>query len=174
MRLFAALLLVVGSTGAQERLGFKDLEIGKPFARAASMKDMTCAPYQEAGRKICHYLAAHSARKETIGGRPVQSVSVVTMAGVIQSVLVSFKADGFDDVRDAVASKYQDIRCQPSTVQNRMGAVFDQVQCEASRPEGVLILQKRIQTVDDSMLFIESAAERSRGGKRSATAKKDL
>lgn len=174
MRLIAALLLVAGSAGAQERLGFKDLELGKPFAQAASAKGMKCAPYQEAGRKICHYLAEYSARKETVGGRPVESVSVVTMAGVIQSVLVSFKADGFDDVRDAVASKYHDLRCQASTVQNRMGAVFDQVQCEASRPDGVLILQKRMQTVDDSMLFFESAAERSRDGKRSATAKKDL
>ena len=66
--------------------------------------------------------------------------------GKLEMAMGTYSPVEFEIIKEAFSSKYQKIQCQNSSVQNNMGAKFDQVDCSYMDSEAVLEIRKYMDT----------------------------
>jgi hypothetical protein len=83
-------------------------------------------------------------KKLTIGGVEAKYVADIDyLEGKVSHVLMFFPADSYEQVKTALSSKYK-LRCTHSVIQNRMGAKYQQEDCEVLIPGQILTLNRYI------------------------------
>lgn len=70
--------------------------------------------------------------------------------GTVKSLMFFFDSKGFDGVLAALKEKYPALSCRTESVQNRMGAVFEQTHCHL----GDLALTRYATALDKSLVAI--------------------
>lgn len=90
-----------------------------------------------------------------IGKYDSQGLDLSFRDNQLDSMMFMFAADRFDEVMEAVKSKYPAIQCTSSPLQNRLGAVFEDTQCLLTDALGTLRL-RRFVSLDTSLIGIIS------------------
>lgn len=169
----AALALAVATSAALAQsapLGFKEFVLGAKPDMTDLSKRMKCRP----DGTSCYH-RSQWAEPQTIGGVPADYVRVeMNTDGAIDLVYVSFDPSAFSAVRDGFKEKYPGLNCNQSTVQNKMGARFDQEECVVRSAAGSLLLSKRGHKLAESTLTVIAKARFDDAIKQDAAAKKDL
>ena len=177
MRLsLVAAIVICGTAAAQQAppLGFKDLILGMPLAESGLSTRLNC---KHENPPRCVYLGKYAGGPaETIAGEPINAILLSRRDGAIDSIMVTFKAKAFEQVRDGLAEKYPGLKCAHAQVQNRMGATFDQVVCSYETADGNHVeLDKRGGgTVDESYMYFTTAENRTAAAKQRASGRKDI
>jgi len=76
--------------------------------------------------------------------------------GKLDVFVFFFDANHFDDVLEAVKTKYPSLECAKSNVSNAMGASFDQVKCNLHDQSGSLSLSRFVSDIKTSALSLMS------------------
>lgn len=74
----------------------------------------------------------------------------------LDSFLFYFDSDEFENVLLAVKNKYPSISCKDSKVNNKMGAVYDQIICREYDANAVLSIERFAGNLDTSSLSLDS------------------
>jgi hypothetical protein len=74
----------------------------------------------------------------------------------LHSLLFMLDSKKFTDLYLAISKKYPDIECKESAIQNRMGAVFTQVECVLEDEISELFLKRYASDLDTSILRLDS------------------
>lgn len=152
-----ALLLVCAAAGATEPLGIKGFVLGEDLKAAAARAGMRCQDSPRSGQ-FCY--STESNKPEliaTIAGVPaVRVILSGTEDGKVGSIRYAFKHSDFIFVKGAFAQRYE-LKCVDSTVQNRMGAVFDQTECAYAEQDGKLLLRRRTSDLTQGEVEARSA-----------------
>ncbi len=90
----------------------------------------------------------------TIGGIEGKYLKLKFHEDKLDDIYFSFNSDGFEAVRGAVASKYPALKCKNSTVENRMGASFVQVECNLNSDNAMFSLTRISGDIKTSMLTL--------------------
>ena len=76
--------------------------------------------------------------------------------GKLDELMFFFSAKSFKDVRQAVVSKYPELKCTDNTVSDNMGASYKQVNCKLEDMLGMLKLDRYVRDTDTSALILMS------------------
>lgn len=76
--------------------------------------------------------------------------------GKLDELMFFFSSNSFNDVRQAVISKYPELRCTNSIVTSPAGAKYEQVNCKLEDQLGKLKLDRFVMDVDTSVLILMS------------------
>ena len=89
-----------------------------------------------------------------IGNANVSPLVALFENGKLDSVIGGADVSEFRELADAFAAKYgEPDKTEETTVQNRMGAEFEQVTMKWQFSDGVLVLQARGSTIDESRFY---------------------
>jgi len=161
---------------ANEPLGFKEFEIGGDLAAYAQSAGMRCMPPKE-GVTTCA-TSTPNGSASTIAGVQVERIYFMGLQGRLGDITVRFSSARFAEVLDAYRARFARIKCKESVVQNRMGAKFDQTECEHESAAGLVRLTKRgsnLDTAEVSLTSTELIKFFSRGAEEDRQkAKKDI
>lgn len=95
--------------------------------------------------------------------------------GVLTQFIFFFRPANFEQVRDAITSKYPMLKCEASTVTNRMGGKFTQEECTMTSAGTVLSLRKFVSDIETSSLTMMSSQKLNEAAEaRRKAAAKDL
>lgn len=178
--LLLSLLIFVGLVGAAEPPTLKGIAPGmNDEAIRAIHPEIRCEWIKS--RFGCAYFAKYASTKSealaTLAGAPAIGWVIPMENGRARSVLVSLASSNFDDVRGAFVEKYGAPTAEEkSSIKNRMGATFDQVETRWVIGDHVLRLEKRGGSVDQMGVHLTSAQamkeyERAKAGRRKEGAK---
>lgn len=162
----AAAGLAVGVTIAAPPLEFKGLRPG------LSRSEHELGVFFHCRQDFC--ALQKTAPQQTIAGAPVRGVYLELDGDLIGSVHVVFDSVDFGRVKEAFLAKYPALRCETSSVQNRMGASFDQEICRVRDSSSRLLLHKRAGKIDESDLMIISHAFSEATRQKEASKKGDI
>lgn len=145
--LLATLAPLIAS--AQAPLEIKGRRIGEP--RSELPAGFMCAvPGRNIGDEMC------SGPKTTLAGAPMRMFAVVYKDGGIAAVTAGFSSSDFDLVADSLKEKYgPPSTSETQTVQNAMGAKFQNRIHVWARPDSRLSVTERSGRIDEAMLFLE-------------------
>lgn len=171
-------------------LELKGLYPGQALADAASHAPglmLSCGWASDSkARQTCYYRPPSKYSKEppvpaleTVAGRATISWFLMARDGALASLTATIHSNHFDSIAAALREKFgQEESREASTIQNRAGASFDQVELEWRRGDRTLMLKKRAGKVDTGRIYLvsdqelrDSKAEREKGAKEAA---KDL
>ncbi|KAF0216679.1 MAG: hypothetical protein FD174_3616 [Geobacteraceae bacterium] len=76
--------------------------------------------------------------------------------GKLDELMFFFSSNSFNDVRQAVISKYPELKCTNSTVTSPTGAKYKQVNCKLEDQLGTLRLDRFVRDIDTSALILIS------------------
>ena len=97
--------------------------------------------------EVCGYSNKHHSGApalHTFAGVPVESWTVMLKEGIVHTVMIILPSEKFEDAETAVTERWgKPSHRGTSTVQNRMGATFDQVDARWLREGSVLRGMKR-------------------------------
>ena len=180
--LLTSLALLTATTHAQDAapLDIKGFRLGMPQAEAVAKGGLECSRLAGTTRTFCSKSwRSRNEAVDTVAGVPTTYFHVGILPDeTVGSIYVTFAADQFDKVRQALASKYPTLQCKNSIVQNRAGASFDQVDCDMAQNGHTLLLEKRSSKVDISSINLISAAQfkelQESEAARKEKAKKDI
>jgi hypothetical protein len=161
----------------------KGLTIGMDRAAVQSrLPEMFCMPSKEIpGREVCVNQRGKSAKLgdlETYAGQAIDSFGVSFQGGKLRHISLRLSTSKFLPVSTALSEKYGSPAIEKSTVQNRMGATFDQEEHTWKDGDDRLVARKRGSKLDlmEVTLSSESAtrqdAEEAKA--RAKDASKDL
>ena len=109
----------------------------------------------------------------TIGGVYPSDIEYAPFVRYINGELSLFQfmfdSVNFNQMREAVASKYPSLQCEQSEIKNRMNASFQQVKCKLNSPSGILEMSKYADNVVKGHLTMTSYAEINKVVKRVVT-----
>ena len=92
----------------------------------------------------------------------------------VATLYFKFDSANFDAVFDAVKSKYPSIRCERSEIQNRMGASFQQIECQLSSINGLMTLSRYSGSISDGSIYMASRSRLDSSAKESEKKKSDI
>ena len=164
----AFVIAAFASTGYSQQPppGFKDLVPGQPKG------DGDIAAALECRGDTCSYIpgvAVGVVRHEmTIGGSEILAIVATLKEGVIQAVLVQFHLEAFNTIRDGLKAKYPSLTCHNGSIQNRLGASFEQEKCIAKIDRSTMVVDRYGDTTEHGQLAIvlDSAVEEKQQEKR--------
>ncbi len=112
----------------------------------------------------------------TIAGVPSKysTVDLNFHKNKLDSFMFFFDADAFEDVLQAVKSKYPALKCVGSTVSNAMGASFKQVDCKLRNQLGTLSLSRFVSDINTSVLTLASHRQSQEWVNESKAKQRDL
>ena len=175
-----AVALLGTMAAANAELGIKDFLLGEELSAAAAKGGMGCSTSKDVPGPFCSNI---NDRKPdlitTIAGVPAKRVIISGLDdGKLGNIRYSFSQAGFGIVRGAFVGKYPDMKCEDSTVKNRMGAEFDQTVCTYTSPDGTLTIRRRGSDLTEGDAVATSAAyiagSRAWLDKRKVEGKKDI
>jgi hypothetical protein len=76
--------------------------------------------------------------------------------GKLDELMFFFSSKNFNDVRQAVISKYPELKCAESPVTSPTGAKYYQVNCKLEEQFGTLKLDRFVRDIDTSALILIS------------------
>jgi hypothetical protein len=135
------------------------------------------------GRVPCMYMKPRDGESwrtpieamNTLADAPVKSWTIFFRDDKVSSVLVSLPTLKFDQVSAALAEKYGKPEFdEKSTVQNRMGASFDQHEMIWKRDGTVLDVRQRAGRIDDMAVRLTSESEMEKSKPKPKKDAKDL
>lgn len=96
----------------------------------------------------------------TVGEQPLKfGIIKFGKSGGASSIYLTFKPDGFDDIKTAVTGKYKGFRCKKDEVKNAFGAKFINEQCEYGSKAELVIIKKFDGSLDTGSIQIISAEQ---------------
>ena len=137
--------IFLSSLFAQD-IDIKGLKIGMTFEEASKLF------------KFIQYDKKSFARVQdvtTFGGVNINFMSVNFENDKVRDILITMKPDNFDTVIDALKEKYK-MTCVYSTIQNRMGAKFNQEKCNYIYNGVVLMADKYMNKTTESSIFVSN------------------
>jgi hypothetical protein len=171
-------------------LDIKGLYPGQPIGAAEKIAPglgLACGWFGTLGPTLeCHYSPRSRYSKEpsvpaldTIAGRAALLWLLTARDGALTSVSATFRTQDFDLIAAALREKYgAETKRADSTIQNRAGATFDQVQIEWRAADRTLVITKRGGKVDTGRIklvsdqeLLDSKRDQEKGAKDAA---KDL
>ncbi len=110
----------------------------------------------------------------TIGGVKTNFVGLGFSNETLDSLMISFESTSFEDVLDAIKTKYS-VKCEYSKIQNRMGAIFNQIECNYDDGKSSMFIKKHAKSnVDSSFIGIRSKTKDMQLIKQKESSKKDI
>lgn len=174
---------LASSTGAAQEISVKDFVLGADLRTEAAKANMNCSasPVKGSTAEWCrpgYPIEKQHESLRTIATVPTKHVFFFGRGGKLGSISWSFDQSDFGTVRAAYAEKYPGMRCQDSTVQNRMGATFDQVVCRFETPTAKLEIRRRGADLTEGRLSAftrtHEAEQEAEEQRRAQEAKKDI
>lgn len=114
----------------------------------------------------------------TIGGVPLTNYKkqpyVEFVDDKVATLYFKFDSVNFDSVFEAVKSKYPSTRCEKSEIQNRMGASFQQTECQLSSITGLMTLSRYSGSISDGSIYMASRSKLDSSAKESEKKKSDI
>lgn len=124
--------------------------------------------------KQSYFATMKDNKKITIGGVDTDFVSLEFNNKILESMLFSFKSKSFENVLEAIKTKYK-VKCENSKVQNRMGAIFNQVDCSFEDSKSSMFIQKHSKSnVDLSFIGVRSISSDKELIKKLESSKRDI
>lgn len=132
---------------------FKGFRIGETtYAQVQSANQFECRTIKE---PVADY--ACQARRETIAGAPTSSVLLVFYGDKLTTIMITFGTEDFQQVKRALEDKYGQGKIASSTVQNRMGASFDNETITWRSSGSSMTLKMRDRKIDQASLSITAS-----------------
>lgn len=167
MTRFALLLsLLIATLAHAEQITLKGLSVGMTKEKVLDVVPwllQACIPLNglRQGTEGCRYRPTPDRSADdplnSLGGVPVKSWTVILRDGVIKQIMVSLHPDHFDRLRLAISERYgAPTKQTSSTISNRMGARFDQVESIWRVGESILLLTKRDGQIDQASATLTS------------------
>ncbi len=123
---FLIITLIIFSTSAhaEEPLEFKGFALGSTLASADSVHPLYCKKRFDPAtpNKVC---TTAFAKDDTIAGHPIDKITLYFFDDSLQIITIFFHEKYFSDIVSALTEKYGVGTVTESTIQNRMGATFD-------------------------------------------------
>lgn len=96
---------------------------------------------------------------DTFAGAKVNSWLFLLRDGVVTTIMISLHTDNFDRVVAATEERWgRPSKREESTVQNRMGASFRQVEATWAIDNSVLVIRKRRGKIDEMGVYLSTEA----------------
>lgn len=184
--LLAILLIAAGAAMAQERMDIKGIAVGMQKGDLlGKYPDLRCFKLPDPGwREGCTATRANDHANmsvlelDTYAGRRPTGVMILVRDDKVTSVQVELKGEAFVDVTGALAERWGKPTVETSTVQNRMGASFQQeTHTWRSGSESIRArkLGRKLDVMDVTLMSLEAVKEEAEQRKqRAKDAKKDL
>ena len=122
---FIILVFLLTSTVSAEEssLDFKGIALGSDIASIEGSSRFSCRdPQNPIADRIC---SLNFGERETIAGAPVQALMLFYYSGKLETISISFDSKHFSEVAAALTEKYGTGSVKTQTIQNRMGATFE-------------------------------------------------
>jgi hypothetical protein len=147
-------LLAAAAAGA-ESLTFKGLGLGAAISAVAGDPRYNCQAAKAPGAdRIC---SLRPQEQETVAGAPVNAIFWFFYRGHLTSLTVHFDAQHFNQVTQALASKYGAAEISRETVRNLKGASFDNQVHTWRQGSASLVARRFTSRVDKSSLRLADA-----------------
>jgi hypothetical protein len=183
--LLVAMVAFTGSIRAQEALTFKGFNLGADrasFLAAFPKPSMACSESTcfWSGATACRGHDYQECRKAlSYGGVMPLSVMARFSEDKLVSVYLKFSSDRFPDLSAAMVERFgQPDKDEPSVIQNRMGATFDNRELRWMRGDAGLSIKQRAGKIDEgSVSFMSMEHARQQFEERAKSVKqkaKDL
>jgi len=91
-----------------------------------------------------------------VRGKNGNGVKTQFRAGQLDLFMFFTESSDFGDLLTAVKTKYPALKCNNSSIQNKLGASFEQTECKLNYANGELVLIKYISSLDTSVLSLIS------------------
>lgn len=156
----AALLLAAMPASADEKLGFKGVELGSSLSQIASNPKYEChivsTPIAD---KVCSLRAQE---KETIAGAPIDSLFYFYDQSGLTGIVVNLPETHFQPVIAALSEKFGAPALKTEIVKNLKGVAHENQSYRWQRPEGSLQAERYAGRLDKSSIRFtdDNAAQR--------------
>lgn len=166
-----------GSASAQQ-IGIKDFVLGGDLRAEASRAGLECTSTANRADSCSNFRRTYSELGKTIAGVPTKDLYFFGFANKLGWIRYTFDQRSFGMVRAAFLEKYPALKCEESTVQNRMGATFDQTVCSVASSAAVLTLKRRDSDLTEGSVEVTSTEFREQMQadiqRRKGAAQKDI
>lgn len=121
---FSLLLLFASPGYAQEsQFEFKGIALGSDISSIENTSRFSCRdPRDPMADRMC---SLKFGEIETIAGAVVEELKLSYYYGKLETIYIAFDAEHFTEVVDALTEKYGTGSVKTETMQNRMGAMFE-------------------------------------------------
>lgn len=117
----------------------------------------TLCPYFPLGGQIGKLRGSNVPALNTFANHEIKNMGIFHDGERLVLVMVTLDGAAFDDLHEALAAKFgKPFASDKSTVQNRMGASFDQVQTLWTAGDTFLRIKKRASKLDEMLLTLGS------------------
>lgn len=170
--LFASLLSV--AMAHAEPPSLKGLAPGMTKAQLAEVlpgiTDACMPTSKEAGNEGCLYYPKRSRARnpafDTLAGGDVETWFAIVREGIATSIMVTMQTGNFDRVAAALSEKWgKPSASESSTVQNRMGATFDQTTITWRVDGSVVTAKRRSSKIDQMSVSLTTEKEIAESGR---------
>jgi len=156
----AGLLAAMPAGAANEKLGFKGIELGSSLTRIASNPKYDCRVVNTPiADMVC---SLRPSEKETIAGAPIESLFYFYDQSTLTGIVFSLAEKHFQPVISALSEKFGKPGLKSDSVKNLKGDVFEDRIYRWTRPEGSLQAQRYAGRLDKSSIRFtdDTAAQR--------------
>lgn len=152
-------LLAVASAevAAAEEIGIKDFVLGGDLRAEAARAGLECDANSNRPDSCSNFRRTYSELGRTIAGVPAKSLYFFGFDNKLGWIRYVFDQRNFTLVRAAFLDKYPALQCVESTVQNRMGATFEQTVCSVASPAATLTIRRRSSDLSEGSVEVQSA-----------------
>jgi hypothetical protein len=162
--------------GQSEPFEFKGIGLGSDITAIESSPKFSCRnPDSPIADRIC---SLRYGERETIAGAPIGTLLLYYYDGKLQTISISLEAKHFSQVAEALKEKYGEGNSKTETIQNRMGASFENRIVTWRKPGAILEAKRFSGKIDtSSVMFRTDVAIEEFNRRRGSTAKeqaKDL
>lgn len=169
----AAALVTPYPCYAEERIAFKEWILGGPSSSVEADARFRCRKPELATLGDMYCTLKVGDNPETIGGAPIERFIIRIYAGKVEAIDLKVKVRDFATVRQALSDKYGPGKVKEDTVQNRMGAKFENVEVTWDTPNGDRIrIEQRGRKLDESSISYNTAAGMKEFERRHESARK--
>ena len=159
------------AAGKNTELDFKGIALGSAIATIEDTGRFSCRdPGNPIADRIC---SLKFNEKETIAGAPIRVLALYYYSGKLESISIAFDEKHFSQVAAALAEKYGQGNMKSETLQNRMGATFENRILSWRRGEATLEAKRYSGKIDTSSVMYGSDFALQEFTRRRKTSVKD-